>query len=269
MFEKIKLNENPMDKTFFGKREVKSIEEPQAMTEAGELVTNGQVLVEYAEGLPTFEAVEKEEWEAGKSEAPIEDGKWAEWLVKRSLPLRLKIHKAIELANPRFTDIQRMLEWVQEGYNLSFKKAVDAKMGTEDFATEGTLEHTFKAYKEAGEDPFAGRTEVFKDMMEVLEKHKVKISSILHQGFLTQFQGEAAKLINHSFSLILGSDDEHRRCDDLEDILEEYERTKKDGEKPASVEGAQSSDEQAVAPREDATTSVGTDGGQGTEAQSA
>lgn len=269
MFEKIKAAQDAMTKTYFGKREVKEFSEPQVMNEAGEMSTNGQVLVEYAEGLPQFEAVEKEEWEAGKSDAPIEDGKWAEWLVKRSLPLRTQIHKAIEQANPRFADIERMLDWVKEGYNMAFKAAVDAKMGTQDFASEGTLTHIFKAYTEAGEDAFKGRTEVFKDLMQVLEKHGVKVNQILHQGFLTQFQAEAAKLINHSFSLILGGDDEHRRCDDLTDILEAYERTKKDGDKSASVEGAASSDTEATDTRKDAETSVETDGGQGSEAQSA
>lgn len=223
-------------KTYFGGREVSAANAVEAIhPETQEKIVLGEVLVEYADGKePVFEAVNKEEWEAGKTEEPIDKAKYAEWFVKRTTPIRTEIHKIVEKFNPRFGEIERVLQWVAEAYKQSFRKAVEIRSGISNFETDGTFAHLMSFYPEKPEMP-----EDVADVLEVLKKHNIPVGQVLYGSYFQGIQRQLEALASNAFSHLVGKDDEHRRVNDLQDIFDEDARNKaeKAGNEPAPVEG--------------------------------
>lgn len=229
--------------TFFGSREVKEFSIPKVMTEDGVEQEIAEVLVEYTEGLPQFEAVPKAEWEAGKSDRAIGAGEKGKWFVERTTRLRTDVHKIFEEQNPRFNEIGKILEWVHETYRQAFVKAVELKTGVADFVSEGTFDHIVKAHEDNGSKMVEELNVLAFDILDVLRKHKVKVGEVMQGGLLGQVQKALEQITDKGFSLIVGSDDEHRRTNDLVDIFDQakYEESKPSeeaGDKPAPVEDA-------------------------------
>ena len=223
-------------KMYFGSREVISATAPKVVNpESKEEAETGEVLVEYAEGEPKFEAMPKEEWEAGQSEEPIKDaGDWSKWWVKRSHPVRLEVHKVLEKFNPRFGEIQRLLQWIETAYQEVFKKAINARFKVEDFHADGTYQHIMDELKE---EDLKDVPEDVSDIIELLIKHKKGVGETLYGAYFTGMQKNLEGLVNKAFSNVMGSDDEHRRCNDVADVLELWGKADKEGGEPSSVEG--------------------------------
>lgn len=225
---------------YFGEREVKEFVIPKVADENGNEIDHDEVLVTYAEGLPTHEAVPIGEWEAGKTDKPVEKNDRNLWFVARTSKLRSDIHKVFEKHNPRFAEIGRVLGWVQEAYGNAFKRAVELKTGIESFEINGSFGVLKKAHEENGSKMLDDMPEIQKDILEVLIKHNVNIGNVMFGGFFQQTQKSLEDFLNKGFSYIVGSDDEHRRCNDLEDIFIVYD--KKTGTVGETVEGDKPSD---------------------------
>lgn len=221
---------------YFGSREVKVATPTMGVDTEGKEISLGEVLVEYAEGTPQFEAVPTDEWEAGKSEEPVKAGDKAKWFVDRTTKMRTEIHKIFEKSNPRFNEIGKVLQWIQEGYRQAFVKAIELKTGMIDIVNEGTFDLIVKTHEEAKTKEYADLSQLSKDILEVLRKHEVKLGEVLQGGMFQQLQSALESLTNSGFSLILGSDDEHRRTNDLVDIFDFY--GKKLGEEDGAVDKA-------------------------------
>lgn len=208
--------------TFFGSREVKEFSVPKVVNEEGVEQELDEVLVEYAEGTPQFEAVPKAEWEAGKSDRALTPAEKAKWFVERTTKLRTDVHKVFEAQNPRFNEIGKILDWVHETYRQAFVKAVELKTGVADFVSEGTFDHIVKAHEDNGSKMVEELNQLSVDILDVLRKHKVKVGEVMQGGLLGQIQKDLEQLTDRGFSLIVGSDDEHRRTNDLVDIFDVY-----------------------------------------------
>ena len=118
-------------KTYFGEREVLKAEIPEVCDAEGNPIKGHEVLVEYADGKePHFEAVHEEEWEAGKSDKPVGSSQAkSEWFVARTLPLRQRVHDLFEEYNPRFHELEKILDWIMQTYSEGFSKCVDLEFG--------------------------------------------------------------------------------------------------------------------------------------------
>lgn len=212
---------------FFGSREVKEFSIPKAVREDGTEYELDEVLVEYKEGKPQFEAVPKAEWEKGQTDRALTPSEKAKWFVERTTKLRTDIHKVFEAQNPRFGEIGRVLEWIHETYRQAFVKAVELKTGVNDFVTEGTFDHIVEAHTTNGSDQVEKLPQLTADILDVLRKHKVKVGEVIQGGLLSTIQKDLEMLADKGFSLIIGSDDEHRRCNDLVDIFDLYGNAQK------------------------------------------
>lgn len=230
---------------YFGTREVKTVTEPDMIhPDTGETLKTGEVLIEYAEGLPQFEAMPKEEWEAGKTAEAIDKSKLAEWFVTRTTPIRVQIHKVLEQGNPRFGEITRILRWIEEAYIETFRKAVELKTGVEDFQTRGLFSDIVKIHSENGSKMIDELQPPVRDIMDVLIKHNIPVGQVLFGGYLLNAQKALETVTDRAFSLVIPPDDEHRRCNDIEDIFNTYAKPTTE----APTESAESVTNSADAP---------------------
>lgn len=240
-----------MDKLYFGTREVKSATQPDvAVVEDGveKIVPHNEFLIEYAdEKDPRYEAISVEEWEAGKSSEPVITlDEYQKWSVKRLQPLREALMEPMKKFNPRFKDIHGVLDWMEFGFKSYLQQTVD-KAFKQDFMTETTVDQVVKKIEERGEDPTQGLSDLAKDVLVALRKHGAIASAVSDGRVYKQFAEQLAEVINYGVEITLGSSDECRRLNDIEDAMTRYElESSEAGTEPTPVEGEASKQDASV-----------------------
>lgn len=100
---------------------------------------NGQVGLVYEEGsaIPN-EVMHKDEWEAGKSDAPNADRQ--DIFVRSSSNIQTNILEELQNHNMRFDEIPMLLDWLKEALAQVQDRVVNACYGTKDWRSEVGLD---------------------------------------------------------------------------------------------------------------------------------
>lgn len=204
-----------IDKTYFGKRVVKSVSEKDE---------KGLVTVVFADDQkPSEEKMHETEWEAGKSEKAIEKpDQMQEWFVKRTSVMRQAVISKVVEFNPRFTDLKKVVSWIVEGVNVTYSNVVSKVFGLENFDTQATVDIVLKRLEDDGQKVDEGWTEVEKTILKLVREEKVLVNQITTEAFFGSIQKKIENLISEGVALALGGSDEARRCDVIERIINEH-----------------------------------------------
>ena len=202
-----------LDKTYFGDRVVKGFEEK-----------DGMVTVTFADDqLPATELMSSSEWEAGKTEKPVlEPDKRQEWFVNRTLKVRQEVLDLIvKKYNPRFSDLQKIIMWINEGITQTYKGVVAKVFGVNSFELDVTVKMIVDKLKETEKDEviYDKWTPIQKQIFQILLDNDVKVHEVAVKRLFEDLQGKTENLIDRSVSFALGSSDTARRCNDFEEIL--------------------------------------------------
>ncbi|MFA6018485.1 MAG: hypothetical protein WC776_04890 [Patescibacteria group bacterium] len=213
IFDKVANKLGLMDKTYFGDREVKEISEEDPL----QLVT-----LTFADGSPATEVVNVKEWNEGKTSKPvIAPADIQKWFVKRTTPIRVAVAEAFKKFNPRYSDIEKIILWIGEGYNQGFKQAKSAAFGVKDFESEIALEKIFEIAEASGQT-LPELTEIEQDLLVVLKKHNVKPASVIDETLFRALNGKIEQVLDIAVESRMGNSPYLIRTEELDSLLSRY-----------------------------------------------
>jgi len=181
--------------TFFGDKKVKKCEPFDGVDAEGKDVPTDRSLIEYEDG--TIEAVHPAEWEKGQSDAPPNQNYLAnQWFVKRTEPMRSKIHAVIGEYNPRVMELKKSLDWVMEQYNQVLERCIALKFGVKDVRYGMTVKLVLDTLGDKAEKL---PTDIEQRVVEILKEEGTNVIDIIAAGFFDT-------LLGHWLSDSLGDD---------------------------------------------------------------
>lgn len=220
MFSKIKdSSKRVMEKCFFISREIESF-----------VVSEDRVLVNYKEGEPMDEEMSVQEWEAGKKDAPVTEPKdLQQSFVERTNPIRKAVLDKFAQFNPRFDEITKIMQWIEEGLKQAFHQSVSHAFDVGNFGSDSSVELFCKKIEDAGGDVNEGLDDVSKDFIALLRKHNIKIHEVINNILFGKIKAVIDNLQNKAVTIAMGVDAVHLRIEDVENILKQaYEKAMAD-----------------------------------------
>lgn len=227
---------------YFGDREVEKTEDIETDLAANLLVT-------FKEGEPKTELMTEQEFNTGKSDnimsSPAEK---QEAFVRRSVPIALGVQKSLIDFNPRYWEIKKLIQRIEDGIDYAYGQALSVKYGVKNFQTDVNIDTVLKKIEETGVDPLEGLSDKEKAFISFVRSADISIVEIMSGQAFINITERIMGFISKATDILMGVPDKSLRVNDIEKILKEYAAKPKEEPKDEDVPTDNPNGDETAAP---------------------